>query len=153
MSMSEENVEIVKRVQPSGIDMVKLVRASNAPDPAVTPEATGIDVTVLADDMEVEFISGTAGSLRGTDRGPEAFVQAWAEWLEAFDSYEIETEELIDAGDEVVALVRVRAKTRRDAVVVEHRPAAVWSVRERKIVRVRFFLERERALEAAGLAE
>jgi ketosteroid isomerase-like protein len=151
--VSLENVEIVKRAQPSGIDMVKLVRASNAPDPAVTPGAAGVDLTVFADDMEVEFISSTGGMLRPTAYGPEGFAQGWGDWLEAWDSYQIETEELLDAGDDVVALVRVRAKTKREAVAVEHRPAAVWSVREGKIVRVRFFLERERALEAAGLAE
>jgi ketosteroid isomerase-like protein len=151
--VSQENLEIVQRAQPGGIDMVALVRASNAPDPDVTPETAGIDVTVLADDLEVEFISETAGSLRPASPGPEGFVEAWSDWLEAFDSYEIESEELIDAGDEVVALVRVQARTKREGVLVEHRPAAVWSVREGRIVRVRFFLERERALEAAGLRE
>jgi ketosteroid isomerase-like protein len=149
--VSHENVEIVKRAQPGGIDMVKLLRASNAPDPAVTPESAGIDVTVFADDLEVEFISETGGSIRPSIPGPEGFVQGWGEWLEAWDSYEIETEELLDAGDQVVALVRVRATTKRDAVVVEHRPAALWSVRDGKVVRVRFFLERDRALDAAGL--
>jgi ketosteroid isomerase-like protein len=47
----------------------------------------------------------------------------------------------------------VLAQTTRDAVAVEHRPAAVWSVREAKIVRVRFYLERKEALEVAGLRE
>ena len=49
--------------------------------------------------------------------------------------------------------MRVRAQTTRDAVAVEHRSAAVWSVRENKIVRVGFYLERDQALEAAGLRE
>lgn len=150
--MSEQNVEIVRRAQPSGVDMVRLFRGSNAPDPAATPATAGIDVTVFEDDFEVEFISAVAGSLRPPARGPEGLAEAWRDWLEAWESYYVELEEIIDAGgDEVVSLVRVRAQTTRDAVAVEHESASVWSVREGRIARVRFYLEREQALEAAGL--
>jgi ketosteroid isomerase-like protein len=132
--------------------MVKLFRGSNAPDPAATPAATGIDMTVFESDFEVELISGT-GSLRPPARGPQGLAEAWRAWLEAGESYYIEVEEVIDAGDQVVSLVRVRAQTTRDAVAVEHQSAAVWSVRENKVARVRFYLNREQALEAAGLTE
>jgi ketosteroid isomerase-like protein len=151
--MSEENVEIVRRAQPERIDMVKLFRASNAPDPAVTPGAAGIDATVFEDDFEVEFISEIAGSQRPASRGPQGFTEAWLDWLEPWESYYVETEEFIDAGEEVVCFVRVQARSARDAVPIEHESAAVWSVREGKIVRVRFYLNREQALEAAGLSE
>jgi ketosteroid isomerase-like protein len=150
--MSQENVEIVRRAQPTGVDMVKLFRGSNAPDPATTPDTSGIDLSAFHDDFEVEFISMTAGSLRPVGRGPEALAEAWRDWLEAFESYCVELEEIIDtAGDEVVSLVRIRAQTARDAVAVEHQAAAVWLVREGLIARVHFYLERERALEAVGL--
>jgi ketosteroid isomerase-like protein len=146
--MSRENVEIVKRAQPSGVDMVQLFRGSTAPDPA----ASGIDVTAFEGDFEVEFISIEArASIRPASRGPQALAEAWRDWLEPWESYYIEAEEFIDAGEEVVSFVRVRAQTARDGVPVEHRPAAVFSVRENKIVRVRFYLERDAALEAAGL--
>ena len=149
--MSQRNVEIVKRAQPTGVDMVKLFRGSNAPDPAATPVATGIDVTAYESDFEVEFISATAGSLRPPSRGPEGLAEAWRDWLEPWVSYYIELEDVIDAGDEVVSLVRVSAQTTRDAVAIEHQSAAVWSVQEDKIARVRFYLDREQALEAVGL--
>jgi ketosteroid isomerase-like protein len=148
--MSQENVEIVKRAQPSGVDMVQLFRGSSAPNPT----ATGIDVTAFENDFEVEFISSEAqASIRPASRGAEGLAEAWRDWLEAWESYYIEAEEFIDAGDEVVSLVRVRGQTARDGVFIEHRPAAVWSVREHKIVRVRFYLERNAAFEAAGLPE
>jgi ketosteroid isomerase-like protein len=152
--MSQENVEVVKRAQPSGvdtgIDMVQLFRASTAPDPA----ATGLDVTAFESDFEVEFIASEAGaSIRPASRGFQGFAEGWRDWLEPWESYYIEIEEFIDAGDEVVSLVRVHAQTARDTVPIEHWPAAVWSVREGKIVRVRFYLERVEALEVAGLRE
>ena len=54
-------------------------------------------------------------------------------------------------GEEVVVLVHIRARTKRDAVEVEHSPAALFQVRDGKVRRTRFFLERELALEVAGL--
>jgi len=50
--MSQENVEIVKRVQVSGVDLVELFKASTPPD----PYATGIDVTAF-DSGEMEGLS------------------------------------------------------------------------------------------------
>ena len=149
--MSQENVEVVKRVQVSGVDLAGLFRASAVPDPA----ATGIDLTAFESDFETEFIARRVfGSVpMSTSHGLEGFAEAWRDWLEPYESYYIEAEEFIDAGDEVVSLTRVLAKTTRDTVAVEHRPAAVWSLREGKIVRVRFYLDRGEALEAAGLRE
>ncbi len=101
-------------------------------------------MTVFEDDFEVELISETAGSLRPASRGPEGFAEAWRDWLEAWESYYIELEEVIDAGDEVVSLVCVRAQTTRDAVAVEDQSAAVWLVQEDKIARVRSTWSRSR---------
>jgi ketosteroid isomerase-like protein len=149
--MSQENVEVVKRVQASGVDLVELLRASTVPDPS----ATGIDLTAFESDFETEFIAHRVfGSIRPrASHGLDGFVESWRDWLEPWESYYIEVEEFIDAGDEVVSLTRVLAQTTRDAVAVEHRPAAVWSLREGKIVRVRFYLDRGEALQAAGLRE
>ncbi len=149
--MSQENVELVKRVQPSGVDLAALFRASTLPDPS----STGIDLTAFQSDFETEFIASRAfGSIRPrTSVGLEGFAEAWRDWLEAWESYYIEVEEFIDAGDVVVSLTRVRAQTTRDEVAVEHRPAALWSLRGGKIARVRFYLDREEALKAAGLRE
>jgi ketosteroid isomerase-like protein len=145
--MSRENVEIVKRAQPTGIDMVSLFRGSNAPDPA----ATGIDVTVFDSDFEVEFVSATAGSLRPRSRGPQGLAEAWRDWLEPWETYYVEVEEFIDAGDEVVVFARIRGQTARDGVRVEHSPAAIWSIRDGNVAKIQFYLDRDEALESAGL--
>src|SRR6476620_2312971 len=102
--MSQENVEIIKRVQPSGIDWADLFRAAfrvttATPDPATT----GIDPTAFEFDFETEFIASQAGSMRPACRGLQGFAEAWQDWLEPWESYYIEVEEFIDAGDEVVS--------------------------------------------------
>jgi ketosteroid isomerase-like protein len=148
--MSQENVEIVKRVQPSGVDLAALFHASTLPDPL----ATGVDLSAFASDFETEFVAQHAISMTPpVARGLQGFVDGWRDWLEPWESYYVEAEEFIDAGDVVVSLSRVRARSARDSAPVEHRPAALWTVREGRIIRVRFYLEREEGLEAAGLPE
>jgi ketosteroid isomerase-like protein len=149
--MSQENVDVVKRVMLNGVELVGLFRAPNPPDPS----ATGIDLTAFTEDFETEFIASRVfGSLEPTpSHGLQGFAERWRDWLEPYESYYIEVEELIDAGDKIVSLARVMAQTARDGVAVEHRPAAVWSLQDHEIVRVQFYLDREEAFEAHGLRE
>jgi ketosteroid isomerase-like protein len=46
-------------------------------------------------------------------------------------------------------MIRVKAQTVRDSVVVEHEPAGVWSIRDGKICRIRLYLDRDDALREA----
>ena len=148
--MSSENVEIVKGVQPDGVDMVGLFRGPDQAD----LEAIDPDQTIFERDCEIEFNAGPARKLRTAPSiGIQGLVEQWREWLEPWDSYYVEVEEFIDAGDQVVTLVRVRARTTRDAVAVEHRPAVVWSMRAGKVAALSFYLHRAEALEAAGLPD
>jgi ketosteroid isomerase-like protein len=80
-------------------------------------------------------------------------VAGWRDWLEGWDSYVIELEDLLDAGDQVVSLVRIKGKTSRHGVEVEHAPASLWMVEDGVITGLTFYLDRDQALEAAGLAE
>jgi ketosteroid isomerase-like protein len=146
--MSQENVAVVRSVHPDGVDLVRMFRDA---DPIDLGPAW-LYLEAFDEDFETEFLSDQAGSLRPGARGFEGFLEGWRDWLEPWDTYRMTLEDLLDAGELVVSLVRVQAQTERDGVVVEHSPASVWSLEAGKITRVRFFLERERALEAAGIA-
>jgi ketosteroid isomerase-like protein len=146
--MSQENVEIVKSIQPTSVDLVEVFsvrfEAQAANDPANE---------VFHRDLEVQFIA-RGQPLDGTAyRGLEGFAQGWREWLEAWTSYRIEVEDFVDAGDKVVVLVRVAARTVRDDVLMHHTPAAVYTIRDGKVASIRFYLHRTEAFEAAGLSE
>ena len=67
--------------------------------------------------------------------------------------FDQETEDLIDAGDKVVVLVRWRGRGKASGAQGEISLAMVWTVREQAITSVEFFLDRARALEAVGPAE
>jgi len=143
--MSRENVKLVGRVWPGRADMVEFVRAGSNFPPDV--------LALFEPNAEIEFVTGAPGVPNLRFEGLEGFAQGWTDWLIPFDRYELDPQEIIDAGDEVLVMTHVRARTRRDGVVVEHDPAAAVTVRDGRIVRVRFFLERAEALAAVGLGE
>jgi ketosteroid isomerase-like protein len=142
--MSRENVDLVKGLQPDGVDMVELV---SVPDEVVNEERTEF----FTDDFEVRFIAEKYGRGELEAQGGDGLLAMWREWLTAWESYQLDVEEVIDAGDNVVVFAHVKARTKRDGVPMEHSPAAVWRFREGKIAAVHFYLDRAEALEAAGL--
>ena|SRR5215208_2284980 len=146
--MSQENVEIVKRFQPSGLDLVEVFSAG-----ADWPLVSGDAAELFTGDFEVAFISSAITGQRLKGHGQDGFKAMWSEWLTPFRSYRLDAEKLIDAGDAVVVLARVRAWTEHDGVLVEHSPAAIWKMREGKIAAIHHYLDRDEALEAAGLSE
>src|SRR5204862_7862 len=112
--------------------------------------------------------------------GAEGFREVWLDWTSAFESYRIDLERMIDAGERVVSLVTMCAKTRTGAVeieelrvrgkhlvalarheatpkgteaTVEGTAAAVMTLRDGRLARIEFNLDRDAALRAAGLEE
>ncbi|MFL5821392.1 MAG: nuclear transport factor 2 family protein [Solirubrobacteraceae bacterium] len=143
--MSQDNVELIRAMWPHEIDVVELVADSES--------RAGL-AAGLAPDAEVAFIANAPGVPDLRYRGAEGLTEGWRDWLEPYESYRLEIEDAIDAGDdEVLVRVRVSARTRRDGVLIEHAPAAICTVKARQIVRVRFYLDRDQALEAARLRE
>jgi ketosteroid isomerase-like protein len=146
--MSQENVELVKLAQPTGVDLVELL--PNEGDDSQAALTAFPDV--FLDDFVIEFVS--SGWLAQREyRGTDGFVEGWRDWLMPWASYRIDVEDFIDAGDDVVVFARIRGRTARDGVLVEHSPAAVWAIRNGKVAAIRFYLERREALEAVGLSE
>lgn len=146
--MSKENVELVQFLQPTGIDLVEVFSEGFEAQAAIDP-----DSEFFQRDLEVQFIA-RGDKLEGTVyRGLEGMAQAWREWLEAWTSYRLEVDEFVDAGDKVVVLVRVAARTVRDDVLMHHTPGAVYTIRDGKVASIRFYLDRSEALEAAGVSE
>jgi ketosteroid isomerase-like protein len=86
-------------------------------------------------------------------RGHEGVREFWRDALSVFAEVDLEVEELIDAGDRVVAVTRERGVGRGSGVLVRSVAVSVWTLKDRKVVQVQVFDERQQALEAAGLRE
>ena len=76
------------------------------------------------------------------------------EWAEAWEDWELEVEDFIDAGDAgVVAIVRQRGRSKATGVPVEMHFGQVWTIRDQQQARMQMYASPEEALEAAGLSE
>jgi ketosteroid isomerase-like protein len=62
-------------------------------------------------------------------------------------------EEIIDAGEHVVVVLRISGRGTRSGVPVAQRVAIVYTFEDDRIVRGKSFTSRAEALEAAGLSE
>jgi ketosteroid isomerase-like protein len=87
-------------------------------------------------------------------RGHEGFLKWDREaFSEVWESIAGEPVEFIDAGDHVVALVRLSGKGEGSGVNVEMAVYNVFTFRDDKVARRRLYTDRAEALEAAGLRE
>ncbi len=91
----------------------------------------------------------------GTYRGREEVVRRLEDFLEAWGELTIAVEELIDAGDRVVALVRYSGMGQESGVQVSGRAtdAQVWTLRDGRVVRVELYGGTEEALDVARLRD
>ena len=84
-------------------------------------------------------------------RGHDALT-GWIErWLEAWDDAWDVVEEIIEDGEVVVAATRVHGRGRRSGMEISQRLFDVFELRDGKVLRVTEYLDREEALQAAGL--
>ena len=145
--MSQENVELVRA----------------ATEAAKTPEAIErlahgeFDFSFI--DAEIEWdatgIGDVVPDLADVYWGHEGFRNYWRRWLEAWRYIEFDIQEILDAGDEVVVLIRNQRQWGRYTGIVSEIPpfALVYTFRDGKIVRFRFFPDQAEALKAVGLEE
>jgi ketosteroid isomerase-like protein len=102
-------------------------------------------------EFEFEMLGPEYAQGGASGHGVEEYLAAWREWLGPWESYRIEAEEYLDAGDKVVMLVRQLGTTKMGGAPIENRGAAVFSFSAGKLTRIEFHLDRERAMKAAGL--
>jgi ketosteroid isomerase-like protein len=89
----------------------------------------------------------------GTHRGYAGVAQLFSSWVEAFEDFRVDPEELIDADDFVVAVVRLRGRVKGSGRDVEMEETHLWRQVNGKTTEVREYQTKAEALEAVGLAE
>ena len=89
----------------------------------------------------------------GDYRGHAGFLRWNEDWGAAWSDWSLEPQEYIDAGDQVVVMVEMKATGRGSGVEIDREDALVYTLREGKHVRLDYFNNPQQALEAAGLRE
>ena len=131
--MSEENVEIVRRIYEAW------------------RHGSLVDSGLL--DPEIEWINAAEAVEPGTRRGVEAFAAAAGTVADTFDTPQIAFERFIEAGERVVVIGVLRGRGHGSGVEIERRQGYVWTIRDGRAVRFQWFNEPREALAAAGLEE
>jgi ketosteroid isomerase-like protein len=148
--VSAEAVQIVERIQ-DALDVDDVVGSFDDPEADLRIRQTFAEVAEPA--FEVVMVGPDYVPQRLELTGPNGFREAWEDWTSPFESFRIEVEEVLDAGDKVVSLVRQVGRTKTGGVEIESSAAAVWTIRGGKLQRVEFHLDRDAALRAAGVGD
>ncbi len=132
--MSQERVEIVR---------------------AVYEQWSEGDFRASADllDPHVVLVLGPEFPDAGMHSGVEAVAAYTRGLLEPWTHFTMEAEEIIAAGDSVLAAVRQRGVGSTSGVPTVLSYFTLWTFRGRKVIHIESFRERAEALKAAGLPE
>jgi ketosteroid isomerase-like protein len=127
--MSQENLEIVRRA---------FEATNRGQGPAVLLEFYDADV-------ELDARGTDLGQLVGGDvyRGHEGVRHFFRRYYEAWEHVDYEIEELLDAGEHVVAVVNNRCRGRGSGITLEWQAPSMWTIRGGKIIRLVFFMSRD----------
>jgi uncharacterized protein len=102
---------------------------------------------------DIEWFGPPDVSNSGFAQGHEGVRQSLSTWIGTWDEYRFELRELIDAGDQVLAVGWHSGRGKGSGVEVSEEIFSVWTVRTGKAVRQQMFRDRAQALEALGLSE
>ncbi len=129
--MSQENVEIVRRIYQDGLfdHQPERVLALAAPD--------------------MEYVNPPEAVDAGVRRGTAEVARAFKNLSESFDAYRHELHELFDAGDSVVAWVSFCTRSGGSETEVVQEEAHTWTLRGGRVVRFEWGRDLKAALEAA----
>jgi ketosteroid isomerase-like protein len=132
--MSQENVEIVRNA-------VERFQATGEMSPEMTVEDVAWHDPPDFPDAQVHI-------------GIDGVVHALGVWADAWDDWQVELDEFVDAGGErVLVRGKQRGRGKETGVLVEQPLCLVYLMRGGKAVEVRAFFDEGQALKAAGLSE
>ena len=104
-------------------------------------------------DPDAVFIIDRESFVAGTYRGHEGIRELLRLTAEVFDQFRYEADDLIDAGDSVLALGRLHARGIQSGATGAQHGAIVFQIRDGLIVGYRSYFDRNEALAAVGLGE
>ena len=129
--MSQENVEIVQRCV----------------ETFETDEGAWLQIL----DPELEWYPIEDGHIRRV--GHEAALGVRRRWLESWDGYQVDIEEVKDGGEGVVVGLHLSGTGKGSGLEVDLRLHMHFKLRDGKVAYVYEYADRAEALKAAGLSE
>jgi ketosteroid isomerase-like protein len=138
--MSRENVELVRR----------LFEEFNRGGPAAVVRGGFLSAEVVFDASRADLPG--IETIRGPDEVRAFFEEDWFEVF-PFEEWEIQIEEPIDRGDQVIVISRQQGRGASSGAAAVLELGNIFSIRNGEIVRIQVYGRPGEALEAAGLSE
>jgi ketosteroid isomerase-like protein len=134
--MSQENVEIVRTIYE-----------------AVAARDDAVPFDLYAEDIVWIPSRSRAVGVELIYYGHEGVRHFWRDGLSAFGEIRLKLEDVVDAGHQVLAVVREQEVGRASGVPVEAIHFAVWTLADGKVTQMQIFDDRRQASNAVGLRE
>jgi ketosteroid isomerase-like protein len=152
-SVEASNREVLKGLNAGtqGVDVGPFIRA------ALTGDTSAMSPQIAADfaaylgllDPEVEIdTSGVDMPGFGVLHGLEGMRALWSRWIEGWEHYSWTQSNWSEMGEHVIADVQIRATGSSSGAEVTWNHCQLWTFREGKVIRWRFFNDRASALAA-----
>jgi ketosteroid isomerase-like protein len=131
--MSEENVQIVRKA-------VERFQETGEMTPEMAVEDVAWHDPPDFPDAQVHI-------------GIDGIVEALGVWSDAWDDWQVEINQFVDAGEHVLVGGKQRGRGKGTGVLVEQPLCLVYLMRDGKAVEVRAFFDEGQARKAAGLSD
>jgi ketosteroid isomerase-like protein len=138
--MSQENVELVRRAYE--------VFNKGGPEAMIS---AGIWSPEIVFDFSPSGIPGL-GVYHGYDEVRAFFEEDWFGAF-PFEEWEVVLDELVDHGDQVIAVHHQRGLGASSGAMAELEQGMIYTLRDGEVVRTEVYGDPKKALEAAGLSE
>jgi ketosteroid isomerase-like protein len=102
-------------------------------------------------DPSFEWVNPSYAVEPGTRHGFDGWRKANSNIAAAFESYQHEPDEVIEADDKVLCFARFSARGRAGGIPYERVEHHLWTLRYGKVIRLQWFDEESEARDAAGL--
>ena len=95
------------------------------------------DLSVVLEllDPDIEWHQPEPSPEAGTHTGRDSFERFLRGWIDSFDGFQVEPEQVIERDDRLIAVVHQSGRGRSSGVQVDARLAHVWTVKEGRAIR------------------
>ncbi len=106
------------------------------------------DLSVVLEllDPDIEWHEPGDSPEAGTHQGRDSFERFLRSWIDSFDGFQVEPEQVVERGEKLIAVVHQSGRGRASGIRVDAQLAHVWTVESGRAVRWESVADPEDAL-------
>ena len=95
------------------------------------------DLSVVLEllDPDIEWHEPEPSPDAGTHTGRDSFERFFSSWIDSFDGFRVEPEQVVERDDKLIAVVHQSGRGRASGVQVDARLAHLWTIKDGRAIR------------------